>query len=361
MAPTSSPSSRSALDRIRRGLRHLAFVLVVSLIATVASERMFWFWSTGLDEHLFVSAFYGVATAVTLWAIDRYRVSTWWSLWLATPLFALVVEGVITPVTYSGGPFVPIFPAWFAFWHGVLAFGVLVVGVRHLLLARRTALVAGLAAALGIFWGAWSTTLWLPENVEDPELVADQGEALQVLDPGDFALYAALFTAVVVVGHAALGRVWPTSFALSRPTLRVGGGLVLFGAAMWTVAIPWALPMFLAYGGLQIWGLRRHEQTASGPTLLERLAGPTPVQPLLGLTVMAPAAAVTYALLWETGFSHAAARALMWSTIAVQTVAGFVITVMALRRAGRGADDASSDAGDQSVVPAVEMRSTSNT
>ena len=129
MAPTASLSSRSSLDPIRRGLQHLAFVFVVSLIAAVGSERMFWFWSTGLDEHLFVSAFYSVATAVTLWAIDRYRVSTWWSLWLASPLFALVVEGVITPVTYSGGPFVPIFPAWFAFWHGVLAFGVIVVGV----------------------------------------------------------------------------------------------------------------------------------------------------------------------------------------------------------------------------------------
>ncbi|MEM9464493.1 MAG: hypothetical protein AAGA90_03930 [Actinomycetota bacterium] len=360
MTPSPSPSSRLRRTSLRAGIERLAFVFVVAVIAAVASERMFWFWSTDLTEHLFVSAFYALAAGVTLWAMARHRVSGWWSLWLATPLFPLVVEGVITPVTYSGGPFVPLFPAWFAFWHGILAFGFLVVGVRALLLARRTALLAVSSVALGVFWGVWSTTLWLPENVEDPELIADQGAPLEVLDPSAFARYAIVFTAVVMVGHLALGRLWPASFEPARATVRLWGGLVVLGAAAWTVVVPWALPMFLAYVALQLWGLRRHERVAAEPTLLARLTGPTPRRPLLALAAMAPAAAITYAALWEVGFSLDAARAVMWTTIAVQTVAGFTISAMALRRAGRPHAPPGEGPGQSVPGPTVATRSTSN-
>jgi hypothetical protein len=347
------------LSSIGAGLHRSAFVFVVAVIAAVGSERMFWYWSTGLDSHLFVSAFYALPAGVTLWAIARHRVSGWWSLWLATPLFSLVTEGIITPVTYSGGPLVPIFPAWFALWHGVLAFGVLVVGVRHLLLARRTALVGVVAALVGVFWGLWSTTLWLPENVEDPELIADHSGPLQILDPADFTRYAVVFTAVVMVCHLALGRLWPTSFEPTKTTVRLWGACLVLIAGGWSVAVPWALPMFLAYAVLQLWGLRRHHRVAQEPTLLARLAGPTPLRPLLALAVMAPAAAGTYALLWELGFSEDAARVLMWSTIAVQTIAGLVISVMALRRAGRRAELVTDgDSAAQSVTGvALETRS----
>ncbi len=323
------------LASLAAGLRRSLFVFVVAAIAAVGSERMFWFWSTGLDEHLFVAAFYAIPTGVTLWAIATHRVSGWWSLWLATPLYALVTEGVITPVVYSGGPFVPVFPAWFAFWHGVLGFGVLVVGIRSLVLARRTGAVAALATAMGVFWGVWSTTLWLPENVEDPELVADQGGPLEVLDPAAFTAYAALFTGVIVIGHLSLGRLWPTDFRPARTTERLWATLLVVGAAGWSVVVPWALPMFVAYAALQRWGLRRHRRTATGPDLFQRLAGPTPWRPLLAVTAMAPAAALTYAVAWELQPSADALRVLMWTTIALQTIAGFVISVVALRRSGR--------------------------
>ena len=327
------------VSRVVGGLHRLAFVFVVAMIAAVASERMFWFWSPGLAEHLAVSAFYALAAGVLLWAVARHRVDSWWSLMLALPLFSLVVEGVITPVVYSGGPLVPVFPAWFAFWHGVLAAGLLVFGVRWMLVTDRRRLVTLTSVGLGGFWAVWSSTLWLPENLEDPELIEAEGGPLHVLDPGEFTLYAALFTGVVIVGHMILTRIWPTSFEPSATTVRVVGVLVFAWAAMWTVAVPWALPMFVAYWWLQRWGLRRHERVATEPTLLARLAGPVAPLAYLSLAPMAVVAAGTYAALWELDPSPDGLRTIMWSTIAIQGMAGFGLMVASLRRAGRVEND----------------------
>ncbi|MEM8706807.1 MAG: hypothetical protein AAGE98_10145 [Actinomycetota bacterium] len=344
----SEPPSR--LTRLGDGLRRLAFVYLVALVAAVVSERMFWFWSPGLRAHLEVAAFYAIAAGPLVWAIARYRVNSWWSLMLALPLFSLVVEGIITPVVYSGGPFVPIFPAWFAFWHGVLGAGLFVFGIRWMLVEGRTRLLLVTSVGAGLFWALWSTTLWLPENLEDPELIEDSGGPLQLLDPSEFAVYAATFTAVTIVGHVLLHRIWPRTFEPSRTTVRVGGGVLVLWAAAWTIAIPWALPMFVAYAWLQRWGLRRHERTATGPGLLARLAGPVRPIHFLALMPMAPVAAGTYAVLWNLDLPLDVPRTFMWSMIAVQTLAGGVLMVRSLRRSGRP-DDASSAENDDTPEP----------
>ena len=312
-------------------------VLLVASIAAVGSERMFWFWSPDLVDHLVVVSIYWMPAAITLWAIARYGVNAWWSLLLATPLYSLVTEGVLTPVTYSGGPFVPVFPAWFAFWHGILAFAVLVIGIRQLLMARRWRLLAAVSAGLGVFWGVWSSTLWLPENVEDPELIEDHGGALTVLDPAAFTQYAVTFTAVVALCHWLLGYVWSTSFTPGRPSRWITVGLALTMLVVWTFAVPWALPMFVAYAWLQRWGLRRHERAAVGPDLFARLAGRTPVAPLLALVPMAAAAAATYWLLWSLDPSETVLRTIMWTVIGIQAIVGGAISIIALRRSGRSA------------------------
>ena len=347
--------SPSGLARLGAGLHRVLFVYLVALIAAVVSERMFWFWAPGLTEHLAVAAFYALAAAPLVWAIARYRVNSWWSLMLALPLFSLVVEGIITPVVYSGGPFVPIFPAWFAFWHGVLGAGLAVFGIRWMLVNGRTTLLLATSVGAGLFWATWSTTLWLPENLEDPELVEMEGGPLHLLDPSEFTLYAVTFTAVTILGHALLHVIWPTSFEPHRYTVRTVGIVLFLWAAAWSAAIPWALPMFVAYAWLQRWGLRRHEAVASGPGLLAQLAGP--VRPVLFLTLlpMAPVAAGTYALLWNLDLPLDVPRTFMWSMIAAQTIAGGVLMVRSLRRAGRIDDGAVAENDDtpEPVGPGV--------
>lgn len=330
---TDSPAR---LARVGAGVRRALFVYLVALVAAVVCERMFWFWAPGLGEHLAVAAFYALPASILVWAIARYRVTSWWSLMLALPLFSLVTEGVITPVVYSGGPLVPVFPAWFAAWHGVMGAGLLVFGVRWMLVEGRHRLLAMTSAGLGLFWGLWSTTLWLPENRNDPDLIEIEGGPLHVLEPAAFTQYAVTFTLVTIVGHVLLARLWPTSFEPSSVTVRAVAAVTLAWAAMWTVVVPWALPMFIAYAWLQRWGLRRHERAAAGPGLLERLSGPVRPGGYLALVPMAPVAAATYAIAWQAELSLPAARTIMWSTIAVQGVVGAALMVMSLRRAGRG-------------------------
>ncbi len=338
-------------------MKRFTFVFLCSLIATIVSERMFWFWSTGVRVHVEVALFYMLPTAVVLWAIERFAVDDRSSLLLAVPLFAYVTEGVITPILYTGGPFVPFFPAWFSAWHGILGIAVGIVGIR--LLARRgaAAALALTSVGFGAFWGLWATTLRLPENVEDPELVAEMG-ALVVLDPLAFARYAATFVAILIAAHWAIGFVWPAVEGSVKPTIGrktaiVVGAFVAIAVVGWTVAIPWALPMFVAYGGLQIVALRRHHKRASsgaaergavdggaecdGPVpgrspLLSSLAGHVSMRNLAPIALMAPAASGVYAVLWAIDPSDQAIRVVMYSTIAVQTlVGGWMITAALLR------------------------------
>ncbi len=350
------------VPELLRAARSMAFVYLVAVITAVGSERMFWFWTPGLRSHLEVAAFYAIATATGIMLMRRHRVDSWWSLMLAVPVVAYVVEGVITPVLYSGGPFVPFFPAWFTMWHGIMSFAVLVFVIRHLLLAEAIAKLSAMALGLGVFWGVWSTTQWLPESYEDPELLAEYG-TLQILDPGAFAGYAALFTAVLIVAHGVIGLVWPTGTPAPSARFtwgeRIVGALVLAGAALWTVVLPWALPMFGAYAGLQIAALRRHRSRVpvERPDLFAQLAGHVRIRALLPLVIMAPAAALTYAGLWQLDPSEVVLRVLMYSIIAVQTVVGAVVMLRALLRVSNlRSRPGEAEAGPPPVLQDVQAR-----
>ncbi len=314
-------------------LRTLAFVYLSAVVAVVFSERVFWFWTPGLVAHAEGAAYYSLPVAVTVWAVAWFRVSTAWALLLVTPLYAYITEGVLTPVMYSGGPFVPFFPAWFAAWHGLGAIFVLWYWVRRWLLAGAWKLISALAAGVGVFWGVWASTLRLPEHVDDPDMVADIGR-LTVLGPRDFAIYAALITAVLVVAHLGLDRVWPRQWHVGERSTRAGTVIVTMLAAAWTVVIPWALPMFVVYGMLQVRSLRRHRTVSSGPNIVEQLAGPIDVRHLAPLLLIVPTASASYLALWVASPSELVLRVIYYGIISVQTVIGCTVSLMAWRRSG---------------------------
>ncbi len=331
----SGSNDRQGVD-IVAGFRRLLVVFVVAAIVGVSSERMFWYWASEPLDHLVVALVYAPAVAGVLWLLSHYGVRDMIGVLLAAPVLGYLVEGVVTPILYTGGPFVPFFPAWFAAWHGGFGIVLLVYCFRRWLIedARTKLLVASLA--LGAFWGAWSITMTLPENLEDEELIADQGGPLELLDPGEFAAYAATFTLVLAAAHLVLGRgAWVTSFEPSPATrwlwLLITGGVVV----AWTFAIPWAAPMFALYAGLQIWALRRRRAVTSGPTVLEQLDGRVRLVSLAPLAVMPFAAGVVYGLLWAAELPDGAVRAFMYSVIGVQSVVGAGVMVWTLRNSRR--------------------------
>ena len=275
---------------------------------------------------------------------------------LVALVFAMVVEGVLTPIVYSGGPFVPFFPVWFTAWHGLLS----LVGAWYLLhrwlLDRRVGLIAFASTAAGAFWGVWSVTLWLPENLEDEELVADLGSPT-ILEPWAFTRYAITFSLILAAAHWVWGRLGDVGrFRPSRGAIALYGlavGAMLIG---WTVALVWALPMFVLYVGLAVWLLRRHEPTADGPNLLAQLVGPVRARDLLALAPLPATAAGTYALMWWLAPTDTTGRVIMYGTIAVQTLVAAVL----LWRSGRDVlrrGDQSSSAASASNVPGVNSLS----
>ncbi|MEM8903292.1 MAG: hypothetical protein AAGF02_06290 [Actinomycetota bacterium] len=331
--PTLVPTDPRPRERgWRAGARHLAFALVSAAIVAVVSERMFWFWASAPVSHVEVSIYYAMATAPVLWLIDRYRVDRWGPLVMVAMVFGLVVEGVLTPVTYTGGPFVPFFPVWFAAWHGLMALGGAWYLLHRWLLDGRVRAIATASVFAGAFWGLWSMTLTLPENVEDEELIADHGGPLVVLEPMAFLRYAITFSLILGAAHWIWGRLGDVGrFRPARPTIAVYGLAVVAMLVGWSVAIPWAIPMFALYTWLAVWFLRRHAPTADRPSLLGQLSGPVRARHLVGLLPLPAAAAGTYALLWWLAPTDTTLRVVMYGTIVVQTI----IASVWLWRSGR--------------------------
>lgn len=356
------------LPAIRSLARSVAFAYVMALIMVVGSERMFWFWTPGLRSHVEVAGFYAIATGTAIALVRRYRVDSWWSLLLVVPVVAYVVEGVITPMLYVGGPLVPFFPMWFTGWHGIMSLGALVFVVRRLVLDESCWRLTLLAAGFGVFWGAWASTASLPESRSDPDLVAELG-TLVVLEPWGFAGYACLFTVVLIVGHGLIGFVWPLGSddrrarsAARSGRLSVGervlAGAVLLGSAMWTLAVPWALPMFVVYVSMQLVALRRHraQTPIDRADLFATLAGHVRLRALAPLLVMAPSAAFTYATIWRVGPGDATLRLVMYSTIAVQTVGAAALVIGAGFRVMRPARRLGRDRSTGIDVDATDPR-----
>ncbi|MEM9746270.1 MAG: hypothetical protein AAF945_06220 [Actinomycetota bacterium] len=320
--------------------RHALFVFTVAVIIVVGSERMFWYWSASPLVHPEAALFYSASAAAFLAVLRRFEVHSLTGVVLATPIVAYVTEGVITPVLYSGGP-TPFFPLWFTAWHGLLSALVLFVLIRRWAIAGRTRAVAGLSLGLGAFWGTWLITSLLPDQLEDPELVTEHGE-LVAMAPTEFAVYATTFTAIALAAHLVLDRVWPIEpTTLFARTEKVLGAVLLVGAAAWTVAAPWALPMFVGLCWVQFRVLRRHRdhRPVDRPTVLESMRGPASWRSLTPVVLMAPVAALTYWAWWSIEPSEAVLNGIYFGVIAVQTLIAGAVLVVSWRRTRRAPDD----------------------
>ena len=324
-------------DRLSKwggALRRLAFVYVSALIMVVGSERMFWYYDDAdLPTFAELGAFYAIGVYALLWVMERFRTTSFWSFLLAVPVFGYVIEGVITPVLYEGGP-TPVFPAYFTGWHGLLSVVVLWYGLRGWLIRDewRPVLLAGVL--LGVLWGLQATTMWLPTNLEDATLEADS----RIRAPLDFLRYATRTTAVLVGGHWLLGHgLWVRRLGRSRVT-EVATAITIGGIVVaWSLSIPWAGPMFAVLVGAVVWVLRRHRRDATGPGTLERLDGRISVRALAMLLPMPVVAAAVYAGVYESDPGEHAITALMYAIMATAALAGATMVAVSWIRVLRPA------------------------
>ncbi|MBP6786349.1 MAG: hypothetical protein KA170_02085 [Candidatus Promineofilum sp.] len=302
--------------RLRAPLQRFAFALLLSAVAVVFSEKMYWYVTGYGLLDLLLGYFF--PSYIVLWIIDAFRVRRLAPLFLAAAVFGFVAEGVLVGTIYEGGP-MGLFSISYTplAWHAPLTvlFGWWWLG-RRLAAGSLRRLAAG-CAAVGLFWGLWSLAWWLPENAADPALLA-QGARLGQWPPAEFALHALAFTGLLALAHWLLGR------GGRMPSFRPGrleaalviGGLLFFYAGV-VIAVPWAPLKLLPLLALTLGALAANKRREPPGSLLAEPRGRARPAALAALFVMPAVAVGVYAL--------AAAVALPAGAIYVITAVGLVL------------------------------------
>ena len=302
--------------------------MLSSTVVMVASEKMYWYTgaytATALVE---LTLFYSLAVMALLYAMGRYSVDTTGRLVLAAGIFALVTEGIITPVVYSDGP-LPVMFLYFLGWHGLISIVFVWYTVhRWALLGRRTPLALW-SAALGVAWGVWSTNYWRPETIAEQAAENLEGESWDVGQwaVSKFALFAFSFTALLIVCHWLLGFVWPQEWNPRRGWTIATGFVFVAWLALWTAAVPYAPVKFFAFVGFLVWLLHRSRPGAGSATLLARNSGRVPLANLSPLLWMPAGAVAAYAAMTGLDPDDGALGAIYWilvgATLSGGTLAG---------------------------------------
>lgn len=309
--------------------RSLAFVMLSSAVVMVASEKMYWYtgaYTAGALVEL--TLFYSLAVMALLHVMGRYSVDTTGRLVLAAGIFALVTEGIITPVVYSDGP-LPVMFLYFLGWHGLISVVFVWYTVhRWALLGRRRSLAVW-SGVLGVAWGVWSTNYWRPETIAEQAAENLEGESWDVGQWAvpKFALFSFGFTVVLIGCHWLLGFVWPQRWSPSRGwTITIGLALVAW-LALWTVAVPYAPLKFLAFAGFLVWLLHRSRPGAGSATLLARNAGRVRLTNLSPLVCLPSGAVASYAVMTGLDVNDRVLGAIYWILVGA-TFSGGALTAM---------------------------------
>ncbi len=275
------------------------------------SEKAYWYTQGYALGELVL--FYAFPVFVILWAIERFRVDRLAPLVLISGLFAFLVEGVLTNVLYEAGLLDPVMPIYFIGWHGLLSviFGWYLI--RKWLIEGQWKHILSGATAMGLFWGAWSLTFWLPENINSPDTVAhvlETGVPAGQWPVNHFALYAFTFTLVLILAHWLLGQgPWQREFRPGRiEIVFFFGALIVYFAVNVLWVNPLAVFKMVLLVSILFLGLQRSRGNQPLVTLYRHLAGHVRGLHLLGLFIMPLGATAVYALAAALPLSEAFIR-----------------------------------------------------
>ena len=185
-------------------MRRIGLGLSTGYIFCYFGELMF--WSTPDREGMSVPAVamtwlvYSVFAYVFLCVVSVFRVRTLCSVFLAGAFFGWYEEGIFVQTMY-GSPDGP-FPMSISFtglaWHALIDVCVGWYLVRMTLTQRRTLRTAGLAIAIGLFYGLWAIWWW-NEPPEPMRLLLEAGRTDIVFV--HFSLFVLSTTGVLILAY----------------------------------------------------------------------------------------------------------------------------------------------------------------
>ena len=246
-----------------------------SLIESLRNESAF-LVLLGLLEFTALYAFFGYILFI---AIDRFKVNTIVSLFLAGTLFGWWTEGVIIGVVYEAVPWSIAWPS--IGWHAIVDVLFGYYFVRKLLQRNSYILTIFLAVGMGIFWGFWATWFW--------------GEGVEAIAANDFILYAFVLTLILIAAYYLLDRLQPDSIRVTTVGIIIFGIMSLVGLVLITFSfgiLPWVTMVPLTL--LTLYLLQKRKTDISGTILSNQLGGKTKLLNVLILFLMPITASIVY-------------------------------------------------------------------
>ncbi len=295
------------------------FVLSTSYALVFYSEVLFWGART-LSDFLTTWFYYSLATYLFLMVVDRFRVNTLWSLFLAGALYGWLTEGVLVQTTYENLP-MTISDTGLS-WHTMISVWVGWYALRLALLNKSPLRAAAWSMGIGIFAG-----LWLPFWAYDlsTDVIPFTLESLGSL--------MSTFVPFLILSYWLQNRWTPSPFTphLIEIVLIVGLFLLQFTTTVvGAYPIAWVvLPPLLVI----LWtGLRRHRLHGSdAESYVQQLHGPIRPLNLLSVLLIIPASLITFALSQTFGLTPYP-QFFIYLTI---VPGGFLMLVFSLRKIWR--------------------------
>ncbi len=312
--------------------KSVAFVMLTSAIVVIASEKMYWY--TGaytVSAMAELTLFYSLAVMPLLYLMGRFSVHTGAGLVPAAGVFAMVTEGIITPVVYSDG-LLPIMFLYFLGWHGLISVVFIWHTVHRWAIEGRRRSLAQWSGLLGVFWGVWSTNYWRPATIAEQTAENLQGETWDVGQWAvpKFALFAFGFTVLLIGCHWLLGFVWPRRWEPTRGWTIAAGTALASWLALWTVAVPYAPVKFAAIVGFLVWLLHRSRPPTGSVSLLERNSGRVPLVNLGPLLCMPLGAVAAYGAMTGLDVGDSALGTIYWILVGATVLSGSLAFVWAI-------------------------------
>jgi hypothetical protein len=319
-----------SLTRFTKFWSAVAFVTLSAFIMMVGSEKVYWYIQ-GIGQAGDLATLvlvYMIPTLVGLWFVARGGTALP-GLVLAGATFGWIVEGVITTELYGDGPIGPFFPSYFAGWHGLLSLVTLWYLFRKWAVAGDRRKLGRAAAVIGLFWGWWSVSYWLPDAIDDPDLL-ENGFDVGIWAVDKFAIYAFLVGGGLMLAHWLIGFVWPERWASTRRWTAISIGLIVLSSLPVLMAVPWGAFKLGALLGLVWWANRRrssHEASVFGT-----LAGRPSIPDVAPILLMPAMAVLTYGIAFVIRPNDNFIRIFSyWSTTMIVAAGGLVGAIWAFR------------------------------
>ena len=309
-------------DRMKRAATNLALALANGFILVFFSERLFWtVWRAGdtISDQVITWLAYSTAAYLFLSTIVYFRANTVWSVCLAGAGYGWLIEGTLAPTLYGTEGSAP-FPLSLCVtglsWHMLISVMVGWFGLPRALQSKRWMPTAGIAAAVGVFWGLWATFQWH----ETPPVVTP---------PAQFFLHAAVITFLLIMACGISLRIGVHNFrpgpvGLALSTLVLGVFYVQHVTRLGFLPLI-VLPAVLSLALMPLWRQRGRQ-----PGVLAAHVENPPGAPRLGLLLLLPLfATAMYTVAKPLGFEHVPVSTIVfyWITAPIGT-ALFVVAVV---------------------------------